>query len=560
MNFPSSLILGLLAITLPAVFGQRLSAESKAKLSPDLAAAISAGVEEELDLIVQFKESATKRTASSRSWNAKSVRLRQDLSMIRGAAIRIQASELQSLVENLDVEYISPDREIAARLDKGRNATQVDVQWNTLGYGGTGTRVAVIDSGINHNEAFESGNTPRIVFEKSFIPGLTSTADGFGHGTHVASIVAGDGEGADVYEARYRGIAPFAEIVNLRVLDDNGAGKDSYVIAALQWIVTNKQDKKANLHIRVVNLSLGRPVFESYKTDPLCKAVEAVWNAGIVVVVAAGNEGRDNSHNTGGYGTINSPGNDPFVITVGAANTFGTMTRNDDMPTSYSSKGPSSIDHIVKPDLLAPGNKIVALGSGKLKLDNPANVVDPANSYMQLSGTSMATPFVSGAAILLIEKNAGYTPDQVKYLLMKNAWRGFAASSTITDPSSGSKFTVYKDIFTVGAGYMDIQAAINDKKMVYSSAQSPTAFYNGTTKEVTLVGGANVVWGDSTTPFNVVWGANVIAGTNVVWGDSVVWGNANLKANSVVWGDKSVYSSKSDGVDSEANKMLLKGE
>ncbi len=560
MNFPSSLILGLLAITLPAVFGQRLSAESKAKLSPDLAAAISAGVEEELDLIVQFKESATKRTASSRSWNAKSVRLRQDLSMIRGAAIRIQASELQSLVENLDVEYISPDREIAARLDKGRNATQVDVQWNTLGYGGTGTRVAVIDSGINHNEAFESGNTPRIVFEKSFIPGLTSTADGFGHGTHVASIVAGDGEGADVYEARYRGIAPFAEIVNLRVLDDNGAGKDSYVIAALQWIVTNKQDKKANLHIRVVNLSLGRPVFESYKTDPLCKAVEAVWNAGIVVVVAAGNEGRDNSHNTGGYGTINSPGNDPFVITVGAANTFGTMTRNDDMPTSYSSKGPSSIDHIVKPDLLAPGNKIVALGSGKLKLDNPANVVDPANSYMQLSGTSMATPFVSGAAILLIEKNAGYTPDQVKYLLMKNAWRGFAASSTITDPSSGSKFTVYKDIFTVGAGYMDIQAAINDKKMVYSSAQSPTALYNGTTKEVTLVGGANVVWGDSTTPFNVVWGANVIAGTNVVWGDSVVWGNANLKANSVVWGDKSVYSSKSDGVDSEANKMLLKGE
>ena len=75
-----------------------------------------------------------------------------------------------------------------------------------------------------------------------------------------------------------------------------------------------------------------------------------------------------------------------------------------------------------------------------------------------------------------------------------------------------------------------------------------------------MVGGANVVWGDSTTPFNVVWGANVIAGTNVVWGDSVVWGNANLKANSVVWGDKSVYSSKSDGVDSEANKMLLKGE
>lgn len=560
MKLHAFLLLGLFATTIPAAFGQRLSSDSSSKLSPDLIEAMSSGSEEALDLIVQFKESAAGRSASSRSWGGKNVRLTHDLSMIRGAAIRVPASELRSLAENPDVEYITPDREIAARLDKGRSATQVEVQWNTLGYDGTGTRVAVIDSGINHNEAFENGSTPRIVFEKSFIPSVTSTADGYGHGTHVASIVAGDGEGDDVYTARYRGIAPFAEIVNLRVLDDEGAGKDSYVIAALQWIVSNKQDKKANLNIRVVNLSLGRPVFESYKTDPLCKAVEAVWNAGIVVVVAAGNEGRDNSQNTGGYGTINSPGNDPFVITVGAANTFGTMTRNDDMPTSYSSKGPSLIDHIVKPDLLAPGNKITALGSGKLKLNNPANVVDPANSYMQLSGTSMAAPFVSGAAMLLIEKNNKYTPDQVKYLLMKNAWRGFAANSTVTDPASGNRFTARSDIFTVGAGYIDIQAAISDTHMVHASAQSPTAVYNGTTKQVTLVGGANVVWGDSTTPFNVVWGANVVAGTNVVWGDSVVWGNANPKANSVVWGDKAVSGSKSDEVNAETNKVLLKGE
>ena len=560
MKLHSFLLIGLFAATIPAVFGQRLSTDSTSKLSPDLIEAMSSGSEEALDLIVQFKEIAASRGASSRSWGGRNVRLTHDLPMIRGAAIRMPASELKSLAENPDVEYITPDRDIAARLDKGRSATQADVQWNSTGYDGAGIRVAVIDSGINPNEAFDNGATTRIVYQNSFIPGVTSTADGYGHGTHVASIVAGDGEGIDINTARYRGIAPYAEIVNLRVLDDNGAGKDSYVIAALQWIVTNSKDKKANLNIRVVNLSLGRPVFESYRTDPLCRAVEAVWNAGIIVVVAAGNEGRDNSHNTDGYGTINSPGNDPFVITVGAANTFGTMTRNDDMPTSYSSKGPSTVDHIVKPDILAPGNKIAGLGSGKLKADNPNNVVDPANSYMQLSGTSMAAPFVSGAALLLIDKNTKYTPDQVKYLLMKNAWRGFGASSTITDPVSGGKFIARNDIFSVGAGYLDIQAAINDSQTIKASAQSPTAVYNGTTKQVTLIGGTNVVWGDSTTPFNVVWGANVIAGTNVVWGDSVVWGNSNAKANSVVWGDKAVYSSKSVDVAGETNKVLLKGE
>lgn len=541
--------------------GQRLGSVVTSKLSPDLASAIESGTEGDLDLIIRFKEGATSRGVGTHSVTSRNVRLRHDLSLIRSAAIRVPAAEIASLAANGEIEYITPDRDITPTLDKGRGATQADVQWSTTGYDGYGVRIAIIDSGINSNEAFVNGTSSRLVYQKSFITGVTSTADGYGHGTHVASIIAGDGEGSDVNAAKYRGIAPFADIVNLRVLDDNGAGKDSYVIAALQWIVANRKDAAANLNIRVVNLSLGRPVFESYKSDPLCQAVEAAWKAGVVVVVAAGNEGRSDYSVTGGYGTITSPGNDPYAITVGAANTFGTFTRSDDMPASYSSKGPSAVDHIVKPDILAPGNKIAALASGKLKANNPANVVDPANSYMQLSGTSMAAPFAAGAALLMIDRNPSYTPDQVKYLMMKTAWRGFAASSTVTDPATAAKFTVKNDIFTVGAGYLDIDAAVKGSYAGTSSSQSPAAVYNSTTKKVTLVSGSNVVWGDSTTPYNVVWGANVVAGTNVVWGDSVVWGNATPTANNVVWGDKCVSSLlKNDLIAGETVSLLLKGE
>ena len=538
-------------------FSQAVDNDQSPKISPDLAQILASDSKDDVDVIVTFKEQAKNRR-SERSWNAKRVRVNHDLPLINGMAIRVPISDVAGIAASADVAYISPDRDLTPTLNKGRAAVQQEVQWNTVGYDGYGLRVAVIDSGINDNEAFQDGTTSRLVYQKSFIKGVSSTSDGYGHGTHVASIIAGDGEGADISTAKYRGMAPYADIVNLRVLDDNGAGKDSYVIAALQWITENKADRKANLNIRVVNMSLGRPVYESYKNDPLCKAVEAVWQAGIVVVVAAGNDGRNNQGNSNGYGTINSPGNDPYVITVGASNMFGTDTRIDDMPTSYSSKGPSMIDHIVKPDILAPGNKISALGSGKLKANNPANVTDPANSYMQLSGTSMATPFIAGAALLLLEKNSTYTPDQVKYLLMKNAWRGFATSAVVID--GPSKFTVRNDIFTVGAGYLDINAAINDTYTGRSSSQSPTAVYNATTKKVTLISGANVVWGESTTAFSVVWGNNVVAGTNVVWGDSVVWGNATPAANNVVWGDKCVNASKGDDVTGETSKVLLKGE
>jgi serine protease AprX len=288
--------------------------------------------------------------------------------------------------------------------------------------------VAVIDSGIaNRPDLYKTGTTTtRVVYHQSWVGG---TADDFGHGTHVAGIVGANGadSSGSTFRRTYKGVAPGVNLIDLKVLDANGAGSESNVIDAIQTAISLKN----TYNIRVINLSLGRPVFESYTLDPLCQAVEAAWKAGIVVVVAAGNYGRDNTLGTRGYGTIASPGNDPYVITVGAANAKGTTFTWDDTPATYSSKGPTMVDHIVKPDLIAPGNNVVSLlastncslylPSAQVKyatyqdLGGPSGVSD---DYLKLSGTSMATPVVSGTVALMLQKTPSLTPDQVKARLM----------------------------------------------------------------------------------------------------------------------------------------------
>src|SRR5437870_7940161 len=212
-----------------------------------------------------------------------------------------------------------------------------------------------------------------------------------------------------------------------------------------------------------------------YTLDPLCQAVEAAWQAGIVVVVAAGNSGRDNSLGTHGYGTIAVPANDPYVITVGATNMHDTFSRADDTVTSYSSKGPTLIDHIVKPDLVAPGNRVVSLIAPGSKLATTYSRFDifPCDgtlvlcgsafgspSYFRLSGTSMATPVVSGAAALLLQKDPSLAPDQVKARLMKTAWKGFGQYNDAID-QVGAHYSLQSVIFAVGAGYLDVAAALS---------------------------------------------------------------------------------------------------
>jgi len=329
------------------------------------------------------------------------------------------------------------------------------------GWNGTGIGIAVIDSGVSsiYDLNTDDNLSSRIVYSQSFVSGDSSTADAFGHGTHIAGIIAGNAYTSSTsnYRGVYRGIAPEAKIINLRVLDSTGASTDSSVIAAIQQTIT----LQSTYNIRVINLSLSRGVYESYTLDPLCQAVESAWRAGIVVVAAAGNMGQYDGAGTNGYATIGAPGNDPYVITVGATNTHGTGNQTSQTMASYSSKGPTAFDHIVKPDLVAPGNAIVSRMSSTgnaLVTSYPALAVYPCNSsrtncgaqygsarYMRLSGTSMTTPVVSGVAALLIQKTPSLTPDQVKARLMKTAWKGFSSNTTATDLSTGIVYSIEED-------------------------------------------------------------------------------------------------------------------
>ena len=311
----------------------------------------------------------------------------------------------------------------------------------------------------------------------------TGTDDLYGHGTHVAGIVAGNGADSicTTCTRTMKGIAPNANLINLRVLDENGNGTDSDVIAAIDQAIA----LASTYNIRVINLSVGGPVLESSAQDPLCQAVEAAWQAGIVVDVAAGNDGRDNSVGNNGYGTITSPGNDPFVITVGAMKDEGTPNRTDDLIASYSSKGPTGIDNYVKPDIVAPGNLTVSLLANindTLPTTEPTALIpntyynsagdgSPSTVYYTLSGTSMATPVVSGAVALLLQQDPSLTPDQVKARLMRTAYKTFPTSSQATDPTTGIVYTSYYDIFTIGAGYLDIGAALADTTDLYRHSQ-----------------------------------------------------------------------------------------
>ena len=184
-----------------------------------------------------------------------------------------------------------------------------------------------------------------------------SDDDPYGHGTHIGATIAGSSPYPvdSTSQAPFRGVAPGAHLISLRVIGADGTGKASDVIAAIQWVIQNRK----RFNIRVINLSLGGPAEQSYRDDPMCEAVERAVHAGIVVVAAAGNRGKDADGNSV-HGLIDSPGIDPHVITVGALNTKGTARRSDDVLATYSSKGPTLVDGLLKPDIAAPGNKIVS--------------------------------------------------------------------------------------------------------------------------------------------------------------------------------------------------------
>lgn len=213
------------------------------------------------------------------------------------------------------------------------------------------------------------------------------------HVTHVAGIIAGNGYSS---RGKYVGVAPKSNILAIKALDENGGGSSSKIIEAISYII----DTKDKYNTKIINLSIGTPANNTCDKDPLCRAVEKAVEAGLIVVVAAGNSGPER-------GTILSPGTSRNAITVGAVDDKRTIDPSDDTIAPFSSRGPT-LEGLTKPDLLAPGVSINSLSNTKL------------DGYSALSGTSMATPLVSGAVALLLNKYNDLKPYEVKKRLLKS--------------------------------------------------------------------------------------------------------------------------------------------
>ena len=299
---------------------------------------------------------------------------RHRLSIVRllgggGAVVSVNSAELTELASDDLVEHISPDARVHLMMTVSNTSTgATQVRTGTKGLlglvgaypavTGKGIGVAVLDSGISTHAALKN-----VVASVNFVTGETGTSDEFGHGTHVAGIIGG--AATNVTSLYAGGIAPDANIINVRVLGPDGTGTTSDVIAGMEWAIANR----TRYNIRVINLSLGHPVTEPSVTDPLCEEVEKATALGIVVVAAAGNAGKTADGRTV-LGGIASPGNSPFALTVGAVNTWQTPGRSDDSVTTYSSRGPTRFEQAVKPDVVAPGNKIVSLEASQSYLSH----------------------------------------------------------------------------------------------------------------------------------------------------------------------------------------------
>jgi serine protease AprX len=489
-------------ILIPLSASGATQAKPHVKVSRDLLNLLAAARGSDLvDVIVQGEGSSLPRLrAKAGNRGAAAVR---DLALVNGFVATLAAGEIQSLADEPGVVRISPDRLVASTMDVAALASSAS--WTrspapaAAGPTGRGVVVAVIDSGIYpHEDLGPDGIVATVDFVDSRRSGSPMTADPYGHGTHIAGIIAGRPLASPLGGGFFGGIASGSRLVSLRVLDHRGLGKSSDVIAALAWCVQHRSE----YGIRIVNLSLGQPVAEPAALDPLAQAVEKAWQAGLVVVASAGNSGMVAT----GYGMISSPGNDPRIITAGALDDHDTAMTRDDAVAGFSSRGPTRFDLILKPDVVAPGVNIISLRSPLSTLDRmmPAARVSgnqlsrsPAFEprYFEMSGSSMAAALVSGAAALMLEVDPTLTPDDVKARLMRHA--DHAAS---------------QDIYTRGAGAIDIASTLAGVERA-SAAASPAVHSDGTMVTIAETG---PMWGDATR-----WGLDEIYGDPALWGEQV---------------------------------------
>lgn len=549
-----------------------LSAQPFGQRRPTLSGALGHVQGDRIRLIVQPAEGTSLSSIRGRLRGI----VRRELE--GSVALEVSRAEFDSMSRDAAFEHISADVPVVADMAITNKVTGANTVWQgtsgllglfaTSGYNGTGIGVAVVDSGIAPHSALDS----RVVARVNFVSWeATSTGDLYGHGTHVAGMIGGNTSAAKYVTTAFAGgSAPGVKLIDVRVLGATGVGYTSDVIAGIDWAVANR----TKYGIRVINLSLGHAVYEPAALDPLCQAVARAVQAGVVVVASAGNYGLTS---TGApvLGGISSPGNSPYAITVGAIDTAGTTSRSDDTVAPYSSKGPTRYDLAVKPDVVAPGTKLVSLeasGSYLSKKYPQWHIAGSGkNAYFRLTGTSMATAVVSGGVALLLDENPYLSPGQIKVALQMGAT--FMPKAALVGSGTGSvNFPQSQKIsntgllntllstvtnllgLSSGATFRDNGTLIDriygktgikllgllDLSFLFQTADyAEPGVLNllGLSNPIAQIPANHVVWGDVagwTNEYHVVWGDTIQSpsGQHVVWGDS-----ENVGGNHVVWGD-----------------------
>lgn len=392
-------------------------------------------------VIVQAESSSQAAAAVRRAGG----RVEQMLPIVDGVAAVVSSTSalrldpsVRTVTDNAPVSVMGVTGENVSNVKSVfASETKADILWGE-GIDGRGVRVAIIDTGVSAvpDLAGRIVPVPDPVDGQGLVAcvnfsGESSCEDSYGHGTFIAGLIAGDGTSSG---GTYKGVAPAAEIVSVKIAGRDGSADVSKVLAAIQWVVSFSQ----RLGIRVLNLSLGTNSRISWRIDPLNFAVQRAWASGLAVVVSAGNLGP-------AAGTISKPADDPYVITVGAVDDRETPAISDDRMPSFSSRGPAfggTADQVAKPDVVAPGGRVISLRSPGSFVEQHAPGGFPTTAYRRGSGTSMAAGVVSGAAALILQANPSWSPDRLKFAMT-------ATAAGVAERSASA----------VGAGLVDAHAA-----------------------------------------------------------------------------------------------------
>ena len=367
-------------------------------------------------VIVQGSSAAAVRAAVA----AHDGTVTQDLWIVNGVAADIPEGALAALAAEPGVTHVSDNAPVHLQANPSPlhaasavypKVVGADRLWSG-GVEGDGVTVAVVDTGITPVADLAG----RVIGGVDFSGGDNPYKDEFGHGTFVAGLIAGNGTSSG---GQYKGVAPKAKLVSIKIAGADGSSDVSHVLAAMQWAVSYRGD----YGIRVLNLSLGTDSTQSYHLSPLNAAVERAWDSGIVVTVSSSNNGP-------GAGTVTKPGDDPLVVTVGALDDKGTPGRGDDIMAGFSGQGPTRANGLSKPDLVAPGRSVISLRAPGSAIDAAYPGSRVGSAYFKGSGTSFSTAVTSGAAALILDHEPGLSPDQVKARLL-----GSAGDGPVGDPN-----------------------------------------------------------------------------------------------------------------------------